>query len=366
MLRKSHRELRFRLIDRFIREKDGTLKDMLSFVNDRLALKGYQSIKERMLQYDLDSMRKGEFEAADDTIRPNKKGQIYTIEYNRESGSYEYIGTPPSFNDLNEEERMTVPFLMGILKKYDRIPAVKRIIHGMSDFFDLEEHEIHSTEAVVVKEPSMMDIKEEKKVIQLAVNILGHISRNEMIEFRYHNVDKLGNKGETAVAHTVYPLVIRMHNQLYYLTAFEETPKFKSLVNFRLDLFYHYRVEAALDENEEPVVFNKKKIRQLADLDNNMKESIGVWIHDETYHLHIVRFRFTHWAATYIRKVKLHDTQRIVVNEEEAYVDVEFSVFLKPEYEKKSGRKLDIYERNPELGFLLGRFRNDCQLITIK
>lgn len=144
------------------------------------------------------------------------------------------------------------------------------------------------------------------------------------------------------------------------------TPKRKSLVNYSLDLFFHYRVEACLDEKEEPILFNKKKIRQQADLDNNMKETIGVWIHDDTYQLHIVRFRFTQWAATYIRKVKLHDTQRVFMDPKESYVDAEFSVFLKPEKDTRTGRNLDIYERNPELGFLLGRFRNDCQLVHIK
>ena len=114
----SKKLLRIRFIDQFLKKGGGSLEQMKNFVNDKLDEAGYNPIKERMINYALEDLRSGNFiHSLSDKINPKKK-DIFTIEYSY--GIYQYAADSPQpvFGDLEEDERLTVPFLMGILKYF--------------------------------------------------------------------------------------------------------------------------------------------------------------------------------------------------------------------------------------------------------
>ena len=114
--------LRIRFIDQFLKKGGGSLEEMKNFVNDKLDEAGYKPIKGRLLNYALKDLRSGNFiHSLSDKINPKKK-DVFTIEYRH--GIYQYAADCPQpvFGDLEEDERLTVPFLMGILKQYESYP----------------------------------------------------------------------------------------------------------------------------------------------------------------------------------------------------------------------------------------------------
>ena len=44
----------------------------------------------------------------------------------------------PEFDEITEEERLTIPFIAGILKPYENIPAVLKILERIEDFFEID------------------------------------------------------------------------------------------------------------------------------------------------------------------------------------------------------------------------------------
>ncbi len=114
----SKKLLRIRFIDQFLKKGGGSLEQMTNFVNHKLDEAGYKPIKERMINYALQVLRSGNFtHSLSDKIDPKKK-DVFSIEYSH--GIYQYATDSPQpvFGDLEEDERLTVPFLMGILKQY--------------------------------------------------------------------------------------------------------------------------------------------------------------------------------------------------------------------------------------------------------
>ena len=350
--------LRIRFIDQFLKKGGGSLEQMISFVNHKLDEAGYKPIKVRLLNYALKDLRSGNFiHSLSDKINTKKK-DVFSIEYSH--GIYKYAADTiqPVFGDLEEDERLTVPFLMGILKQYESLPAVKKIMEGLVEQFELDNTESKCASVVISSQPKLA---EEDKVVNLAIKILGHIHRGQCLHFHYIAVNKLDTNIKKASEQKVAPMQIRLYNSIYYLTAIHMNTK--SIINFRIDQIRNLRVDELLDEQEEYVKFNYKKLEKDTDLKTHFDNVLGVWNHHKEDTVTEVKIKFRDWAASYVKSLPLHPTQKI----QEKSINLEENslvLSLKIKLSKKLNNEQKANERSIELAFLLGRFREFYEVLN--
>ena len=348
--------LRIRFIDQFLKKGGGSLEQMISFVNHKLDEAGYKPIKVRLLNYALKDLRNGNFiHSLSDKIDPKQK-DVFKIEFKNEMYKYSSDSTQPVFGDLEEDERLTVPFLMGILKQYESLPAVKKIMEGLVEQFELDNTESKCASVVISSHPKLA---QEDDVVKLAIQILGHIQREECIHFHYFAVNKLDTNIEKASEQKVAPMQIRLYNSIYYLTAVNMNTK--SIFNFRIDQIRKLRVDELLDEQEESVTFNYKELEKETELKTHFDHVLGVWNHSKEERVTEVKIKFRDWAASYVKSLPLHPTQiieSINLEENSLVVSIRIKLAAKINNEQKAN------ERSIELAFLLGRFREFCEVLN--
>ena len=350
--------VRIRFIDQFLKKGGGSLSEMKYFVNDKLEEAGHKAINDRMLNYALKDLRSGNFtHSLSDKIDPQKK-DVFSIEYRH--GIYKYAADTiqPVFGDLEEDERLTVPFLMGILKQYASLPAVKKIMEGLVEQFELDNTESKCASVVISSQPKLA---KEDEVVKLAIKILGYIQREECIHFHYFAVNKLDTNIEKASEQKVAPMQIRLYNAIYYLTAINMNDK--SIINFRIDQIRNLRVYELLDEQEESVTFNYKELEKETKLKTHFDHVLGVWNHPKEDWVTEVKIKFRDWAASYVKSLPLHPTQiieekSINLEENSLVVSIRIKLGAKINAEQKAN------ERSIELAFLLGRFREFCEVLN--
>jgi hypothetical protein len=348
--------LRIRFIDQFLKKGGGSLEQMISFVNHKLDEAGYKPIKVRLLNYALKDLRNGNFiHSLSDKIDPKQK-DVFKIEFKNEMYKYSSDSTQPVFGDLEEDERLTVPFLMGILKQYESLPAVKKIMEGLVEQFELDNTESKCASVVISSHPKLA---QEDDVVKLAIQILGHIQREECIHFHYFAVNKLDTSILKASEQKVAPMQIRLYNSIYYLTAVNMNTK--SIFNFRIDQIRNLRVDELLDEQEESVTFNYKELEKETELKTHFDNVLGVWNHTKEDTVTEVKIKFRDWAASYVKSLPLHPTQiieSINLEENSLVVSIRIKLAAKINNEQKTN------ERSIELAFLLGRFREFCEVLN--
>jgi len=350
--------LRIRFIDQFLKKGGGSLEEMKDFVNFKLDEAGYKPIKKRIVNYALKDLRSGNFTHSLSDKITTKNGDVFSIEYKQ--GVYRYASDSPQpvFGDLEEDERLTVPFLMGILKQYDALPAVQKIMEGLIAQFELDNTESKCASVVISSQPKLI---QENKVIKLAIQLLGHIQRSECIHFHYVAVNKLDTSIQMATEQKVAPMQIRLYNGIYYLTAILLDKK--SIINFRVDQIRNFRVDELLNEQEEYVTFNYKKLERETELKTHFDHVIGVWNHPKEDTVTEVKIKFKDWAASYVKSLPIHPTQKI----QEKSIDLtenSLVVSIQIKLSKKLHKAQKANERSAELAFLLGRFREYCEVLN--
>jgi hypothetical protein len=350
--------LRIRFIDQFLKQGGGSLEDMKNFVNDKVDEAGYKPIKDRSLNYALQDLRSGNFtHSLSDKIDPKQK-DVFKIEFKNEMYQYACDSLRPVFGDLEEDERLTVPFLMGILKQYESLPAVKKIMEGLVEQFELDNTESKCASVVISSQPKLVH---EDKVVKLAIQILGHIQRGECIHFHYITVNKLDTSIQKATEQKVAPMQIRLYNGIYYLTAINLEKK--SIINFRIDQIRNGRIDELLNEKEECVTFNYKKLEKETELKTHFDHVLGVWNHPKDDTVTEVKIKFKDWAASYVKSLPIHPTQKI----HEKSIDLKENslvVSIQIKLAKKRFKEQKANERSIELAFLLGRFRECCEVLN--
>ena len=354
----SRELLRIRFIDQFLKRGGGSLEQMKNFVNEKLVEAGAKPIKKRLINSALKDLRSGNFtHSLSDQIDSQKK-DVFRVEYKQ--GIYQYAADclQPVFGDLEEDERLTVPFLMGILKQYESLPAVKKIMEGLVEQFELDNTESKCASVVISSQPKLV---QEDNVVKLAIKILGYIQREECIHFHYFAVNKLDTNIEKASEQKVAPMQIRLYNAIYYLTAINMNDK--SIINFRIDQIRNLRVDELLDEQEESVTFNYKELEKETELKTHFDHVLGVWNHSKEDRVTEVKIKFRDWAASYVKSLPLHPTQIIdkkSINLEENSLVVSIRIKLGAKINKEQKAN----ERSIELAFLLGRFREFCEVLN--
>ncbi|MFZ4679354.1 MAG: WYL domain-containing protein [Flavobacterium sp.] len=351
----SYRQLRIQLICKKL-IVGASLVQLKKHINSTFSNRGFekQSYNIRTIQLDIQAIREGNFIYLNKEINFDNNSHVFKVKYQRSSNIYIFSEDSeiPEFNILDEGERMTLPFLIGILNPYKNIPAVKKVLLGLADTFYISKEEQKSAKAIVIaKSP----LKNENRIIALSISILGHIKRNECIEFNYISVHKLDETLNQYSKQEVIPLEIRLYENLYYLIAFNK--KTDEIRNYRLDQFIKLKVSKLTNSNET-VYFTEEFVKTL-DLKKYFQNSIGVWCHKSFETVETVEIRFLGWAATYVQAAPIHSTQVISeINKEKNELTLEIKIKL---FTYSDSRKT-ARERSPELAFLLGRFREFCEV----
>jgi hypothetical protein len=350
--------VRIKLIDQFLGRGGGDINAMLAFVNKALLKAGKSTIKIRMLQYAKKALEDGDFEHSKQDLPKAERKKLFKIECINNFYSYSLNSARPVFGELDEEERLTVPFLMGILNNYSSLPAVKVIMEGLSERFELENTESKCASIVINSQPRL---ENENQVIKLVIKILGHIKRSECIHFHYIAVTSLDISIEKAVEHKVAPMQIRLYENLYYLTAVNHEKN--TITNYRIDQIRNLRVDELLNENEEAILFDYKKLEKATNLKTHFDNVIGIWNHSDMDAVQEVKIKFNGWAASRVMRQPIHATQVI----DKKSIDLKnntliLSIHIKLAAKKTKTQKAN--ERSLELAFLLGRFREFCEVLN--
>ena len=210
-------------------EKGASLKKIMSEVNDKLRENKFKQYSNRIYSEDIRKIREGDF----DYIGKDKKEQTFNVIYSVSLDQYKFEEDAPypKFSLLDENERLTVPFLKGILKPYESLPAVGKILNELNDIFDLSEEEIKSSGAVVVTKPEIFNAK---NVHNNIIKILEHIKNENCIEFMYTTVHNLNDELSASFMFQIIPLQVKLHENLFYLIG-QNIKKENRIVNFRID-----------------------------------------------------------------------------------------------------------------------------------
>jgi len=347
------KQVRIELICQKIRN-GASIKEIREYVNKKIKTYSQSEISfsERTIENDLKSIREGDFMFSND-IKPT--GDYYFfIQYKKSENKYYFHEDheEPEFDEITEEERLTIPFITGILQQYENLPAVKKIISRIDDLFEVAPSKKNT---FFTTKPKLI---EEDKTVKKAIQLLKHIKNKECVEFYYISVHKLNTNSETKKIKKVSPIQIRVHDNFYYLIGFDLEKK--ELKNFKIDQIFN-KIDALCDENEEIIYFDPKD-KIITSIDERFKNTLGVWVHNEEDTIRKVKIKFRDWAANYVSKIKLHTTQKIInvdLDNNEIIIELELKLYNLKE------PVTTINNLDPELAFLLGRFRDYCEIIEI-
>lgn len=355
---------RIRCICDFLDRGGGSITEMQNSVNEGLYEKGFPTIEIRTLRYSLNQLKKGDFEHSLSHLPAEERKNLFQCEYVRGKYRWGLNSQRPEFGDLEQEERSTLPFLMGILKRYETLPAVRRILDQLIEHYRLNDSDMEGASAVFHSAPSLLvqgyGKSSEKSVVVMAIQILGHIRRQEVIEFNYSSVAFVEAAMTTLNCHVVMPLQIRLYDNLFYLSAVPKNEKF--LLTFRLDQIHNLRVDVFKDDDEKTIHFDRKKVEKAMNLHNHFKYVLGVWNHAPDDKVYDIQVEFFDWAASYAKRLQFHPTQTLVhsnsINNSMVFL---FKLKLRPEEYPNQPAE----ERSPELSFFLGRFRRFARVLRI-
>jgi hypothetical protein len=155
------KNLRIQFIHEFVLKKKGNREALLKFVNDKLKDRHLNEISVKMLDVDLKDLNDGNFPGADTSLPRDSKGKIYYAEFNRIAGTYEYRTgtTEPTISFISEDERMTLPFVKGLLDPFEQIPSIQKLLTEGQAFFDVDMKKVDKSRNFFVKKQVYSDSK---------------------------------------------------------------------------------------------------------------------------------------------------------------------------------------------------------------
>lgn len=353
---------RIKHICTFLNNGGGTLTGMLEWVNERLVYDNEEPIRLRLLQYCIENLRKGNFEHSRRGEKVPKGQSMFSVDV-KEKKYYRWgakLDRKPVFGRLDEDERYTLPFLVGILERYRSIPAVEKILDELPGIFNVDDEALESHSAMIHAGPALYNKNNEnfpEDLVKCVIKILAHISRGEWIEFNY---SKVNDDIKETKLQEVAPVQIRLYEHYYYLIAVDKDEK--SVLHYRIDNIHRLRVEPVITEDDTPKTFDRDKMEREIRLDKRFENALGAWLHRGKDCLHEITLEFKAWAASYVRNLKFHHSQEDITekNAPGDTITIRLRLLMKPKSEEDN----TIEKRSVELAFLLGRFRDYVKVLS--
>jgi hypothetical protein len=370
---------------------------LLQAVNKKLELRGLPEVGVKTLEADIHAINQGNFQEADLSLPPLPDGKRYDLRYNHLDKQYTYHqGRIPDIAFLDSQEEHSLAFLKGILAQYSDIPAVQRLMQESPAFFNQELESVDTKQAFLVNTPAHQSPLRKKSMMEVTLRLLDHIKQQEVVQFAYTESQKLlhftGIVPEKQIFRA-YPLCLRLHDGFYHLCALSQvTPESKKpnkylIRNFRID----HIDSTSLTKLRDPKLphtfeqFNAAEIWVNYDIQKKLDKAIGVWNMPDSAVEETVTIRFYGWAANHLMVFQVHPSQELLdINTQENYIDLKFRFYTYPKFRALakphrqfhheglengawSSKKfpfVDLFERFPEAGYLLGKYVNFMHILA--
>lgn len=321
-----------KIIVKLLREKNLTINELLSTLNDTL-----------MVDYNLEKISRRTFDRAKKSLIENG----YKIISKKINGkSFFVLEKFPENIALTEEEQLTFPLLLGLLDTEKTMNSVEWLKAALMEEFDYSEDDLRSSPYFIHVQPSLNN---RDQLLLLAGRIIDYIKKEQAIQFLY-------NKPGKSELKQVAPLQIRYYDNRYYMlgSTIDESTQLPTnlLQTFTLDMFEGSQVYPAIIESDDDtnevanIYFDYADLYKKTRLEELLKNSIGIWYDWKNNQLKTFKLKFSDWAVGIVKNKKLHHSQRII-EEAENYLILEIRVW-----------------DNPEIDFLIGRFRDKCEQLN--
>ncbi|MEY4586665.1 MAG: hypothetical protein RIT05_1083 [Bacteroidota bacterium] len=360
------RTFRIKHLCKFLSQGGGSRDAMMEYINDRLLEQGMEPIKMREVQYCLEALRKGDFLHSRRNDPPAIRSGLFKVSV-IEKKYYKWAADTqvPEFGDLEKNERFTLPFLAGILKRYEAIPAVQKILNQLPEIFNITETEMQSRSAIFHTGPEFYDDKDpdfQEKIIDCVIKIMSFIHERQAIVFNYTSTKEFENIDASLELREVAPLQIRYHENYFYLISYDLINE-KLATPVRIDQIHRFKVQPLLDDNGVPAKYNLEELERQLDLQKRYKDALGIFPISKEDELHEIIIEFREFAATYVKRLKIHHSQKII---EENKTNKSITISLKLHLRPENAERKTIFERQYELAFFLGRFREYAKVTSWK
>lgn len=292
--------IRYRIIDGALRNKHKRYPSKQDLIE---ACQGLGSVSARTIDSDIYDMKFDE-----------ELGYFAPIEYDRKLRGYYYTDANYSINNLplKQEDLYALEFACSLLKQFEGIGPIQQFMQSVEkieDYVNLRN--------VYGNDDFLQLIETEKSLSQKGNEFLGtlllNIKEQKAVMMHYQGF------GHSEVKHyQLHPYVLKEYRNRWYVTG-------KLVDKNRIQTFALERIKQIIpttsnftrDANFKPAEY--------------FKHSFGISVHD--YESQLVTLSFSPTEAPYIKSQPLHQTQQILVDDEQ-----EFKITLDviPSYELKS------------------------------
>jgi hypothetical protein len=396
--------VRIRIIHEIIRKEatptpqDLTARDfLLQAVNKKLELRGLPKVGVKTLEADINAINQGDFPEADHSLPLLPNGKLYDLHYDHIDRCYAYHHErTPDIAFLDAKEEYSLAFLKGILAQHSDLPAVQRLMKESPAFFNQDLEAVDTSQVFVVHASQHWSANRKESIMEMTLNLLDHIKQQEVVQFEYVESQKLEHftgivPGKQRFR--VYPLCLRLHDGFYHLCALSQVnPESKKpnkylIRNFRID-HIESKSLTKLRDPKLPHTFERFNAAELwikYDVQKKLKKAIGVWNMPDSAIEETVSIRFYGWAANHLMVFQVHPSQELLdINTQENYIDLKFRFYTYPKFRALakphrqfhheglengawSSKKfpfVDLFERYPEAGYLLGKYVNFMHVLS--
>jgi hypothetical protein len=331
-------ELYKRLVVEFISGSSGTLLEMLEYVNRRLTVDlKFEDISKRTLQTTLQELK--------EEFPHEKKYNKYQFDgKDTEKAALEKYAIP------DEDEKEFIPLLINLMGQYKYLPSVNKAIRILEREFNPNSRFTANDEIQLqVIGFKLNDNVNADDLYRKCSILITAIKEKKMIDIMYKRV----NSPDLEENQKLIPLKMMHKDGLYYLYAgkfFAKSNKYE-LRNFKV-----HQIEKYMVSDEDYSKIDLTGLKRAMEFSETF--SPGVFIVDhENYEVKYLYFKFRDWAYTYIKELTIHHSQKIEDGDPQKLVCI---VRFKLAVIKNSGKDLS---QNPELAFMMGRFREYAEFI---
>jgi hypothetical protein len=326
-MQKNKQQLRVHILRSILQargQKGITLNDLIETLNEQLESEGHATVARRSVESTLALMRTDL--RMDIPVRNVQGEHRYVWEGMHDDSPYY----------PTDEDRETLPILFSTLNMQAELSALTWLKDRLTEDYGFTDEEMENSDYYT---SANAEVYELEKVLKLCGRLIACMRKGQLVTFTYKKTDQ--NKPEKQ--HTVAPVHIRMYENRYYLYALLRGSDGKlkpKMTLFAIDQIRRYELIVVPKEEDE---FDHAALMKQVKLKSYFKHVIGVW-KPEDQEPETVRLRLTGVAKSYVKHRKLHPTQRIL-HTDDASVTVEITVYV-----------------SDELDYLLGRFREMCQM----
>ncbi|MBQ7711846.1 MAG: WYL domain-containing protein [Bacteroidales bacterium] len=284
-------ETRYKILDQLLanRYHHYSTGDLLELVNEELAEMGLKPIKRRSIEYDLDYLENGPFQAdiehyqIDEVSRNNPDKVVKKNCHRYRDRSFSIYQ-----QKMSDDEKHILGETMKLLGQFDGLPKLDRLESLRAGLNIKSDRQIISFTKNPLEDSSLFG------------ELFTAISQKQVIELHYHTFADLDNVKQVIV----HPYLLKEYNRRWYLiAAANDTGK---LLNFRLDQIDKFK----------PLSSIRYKAYK-CDLNERFDDIIGVSLYDDRP-VQTILFWVSDASKGYVETKPLHESQRHYRGEKEA------------------------------------------------